>query len=245
MINNTHTVAFLPGWGFSASIWHAVAKKMPVAFTPYFCELPKPPLSPYTPDTLIALVEELNDNLPENTTLVGWSLGGLLATLLCKHFPEKYKKLILVASTPTFTGNDHHISVQHQVVKQFQREARNNLEKLLQKFMHLVLPQTEKTSPKHPLHMHLLSTSRQENLLFYLELLIQTDLHRCLSGLTLPTLQIYGSEDNILPRTCAARLTGIHAQATTHLIHGAGHAPFFSHLPEFLHHFLPFLERPL
>src|SRR5689334_1538747 len=81
-------IAFLPGFGFKASIWENIAKE----FTKDQCILiDLPDKTSYS-----AIIEQINNQLPDHCILVAWSLGGLLAIDLCLMFPEKFQKLVMV-----------------------------------------------------------------------------------------------------------------------------------------------------
>jgi pimeloyl-ACP methyl ester carboxylesterase len=58
-----------------------------------------------------ATAQALLDALPEQVTLCGWSLGGLLAMRAALLAPERVSGLVLVGSTPSFmqraTGRQH------------------------------------------------------------------------------------------------------------------------------------------
>src|SRR5690606_31087518 len=44
----------------------------------------------------------LQQLLPEQCTLMGWSMGGQIATLLASQWPQQVERLVLVASNPHF-----------------------------------------------------------------------------------------------------------------------------------------------
>ena len=48
------------------------------------------------------MLDLLDAEIPDGSSLVGWSLGGLLAQGLVLHKPEKYSRLVLIASNAQF-----------------------------------------------------------------------------------------------------------------------------------------------
>jgi len=107
----------LHGWSFGKEVW----KNTPFEGAVHL-ELPGHGESPFNSTTLLELSEEVASYLPENSTLVGWSLGATVAVLVGVLYPEKVKELILYAPTPLFTG----LSQPEAVVKRFLRRLRRD-----------------------------------------------------------------------------------------------------------------------
>ena len=93
-------LVLLHGWGLHGGIWETVLEKLEENFTVHNVDMPGFGHSSvhngeYTLDYLVDSIETI---LPEKCFLLGWSLGGLVATALSLKCPEKIKKLITVAS---------------------------------------------------------------------------------------------------------------------------------------------------
>ena len=50
-------------------------------------------------DTIAAIAHQIGKNLPENSVVIGFSLGGYIARQLAEDFPHKVKALVIVASS--------------------------------------------------------------------------------------------------------------------------------------------------
>jgi len=107
----------LHGWSFSKEVW----KNTPFEGAVHL-ELPGHGESPFTSTNLLELSKEVASCLPENSTLVGWSLGATVAVLVGALYPEKVKELILYAPTPLFSG----LSQPEAVVKRFLKRLRRD-----------------------------------------------------------------------------------------------------------------------
>jgi pimeloyl-[acyl-carrier protein] methyl ester esterase len=55
--------------------------------------------------TLNQAIERISPSIPYNASLIGWSLGGLIAQALAQSNPERVQALSLIASTPKFVND--------------------------------------------------------------------------------------------------------------------------------------------
>lgn len=179
----TDGLIFIPGWGFHASVMQPMAERF-FSQAIHYADLP---LIHDDRQTFQTIVEKLHVSLPANSTIVAWSLGGLFAIALCALWPEKYKKLILLASNPKFN---------HTYAKRFLIEAEKDLPHLMKHFLRLVcFPSKSKLLRLH-LEKHVIN--HEASLRFYLKLLFQTDLTIEFNQLTQPVFQIAGEKDAIM-----------------------------------------------
>ncbi|MFX3691194.1 alpha/beta fold hydrolase, partial [Streptococcus suis] len=74
------------------------------------------------PYSLHAAALQLSEQLQPNSTLMGWSLGGLFAVYIAKHWPEKVAKVILVAATPLFAESDDWPGIKANVLAAFKEQ---------------------------------------------------------------------------------------------------------------------------
>ncbi len=100
------TVVFLHGWGASAQIWQNFTQNFPAAFECW--DLPGFESSAIsTPKSLTSYLNDCVEHLPAPCVLVGWSLGGMLATRLASMAPEKVVGLVTLATNPKFVASDN------------------------------------------------------------------------------------------------------------------------------------------
>lgn len=209
------TLVFLPGWGFRACVFEALAN----AFEHYPVMLLDLPLA-HTNDTEDFLITQLNTRIPENAILIGWSLGGLLASKLCSQFPGRFKALITLASNPQFVATDTWPGIPASDMAAFLKQAEHNLPGLMQHFLRLLKGSS--------LQSHLMETGNTQHLLYYLHLLAKSDLREVYRDLSLPVLHVFGDQDPLLPLACEAAIQQ-HYTHRTHVIQHAGHILFHTH----------------
>jgi pimeloyl-[acyl-carrier protein] methyl ester esterase len=219
------TLAFLPGWGFKASVWQRMTDQLS-HYQTHLCDLP----TPASDDDFESITHRLNEQLSPHTTLIAWSLSGLFAISLCANYPEKYKRLVLVSSAPAFICYDTDYGMYPSHAHSFRQLASVNLPEAMTQFQRLVCFPSKNTSLLKELQKHALTDSA--TLQFYLHLLFETNVSQTFKQLTQPTLQITGSLDAVLP-----------AHASSLAIPQAGHACFLTHQDIFIQHLMDFISE--
>ena len=98
-------LVLLHGWGLHGGIWQTVLPQLEQKFTVYNVDLPGFGRSKFKdedcqPDYDINyLIEAVAQVLPDKFFLMGWSLGGVVATALAIQFASKIEKLIKAPKT--------------------------------------------------------------------------------------------------------------------------------------------------
>ncbi len=175
----------------------------------------------------------LYPEIPPNSILVGWSLGGTIATYFCHQFPQHCKKLIIVAGSPKFIAAPEWPGVSVKEAEKFFNQAQLDLKSLHKRFVFLVSqPYYQEYSSLLHRALHDPAVS-QEYLLFYLHLLFNIDGRKLLEEITVPQLHIFGGKDAIIPIN-VAHLIGKFIHGEIAILPEAGHIPFISHLAQFL-----------
>ncbi|MCM5703582.1 alpha/beta fold hydrolase [Larsenimonas salina] len=92
------SIFLLPGWPFSAQAMHGLADHLANQRLPArLLELPWH--AGASPD---AWVDRLMADIDENSILVGWSLGGMLASKLAERSPERVERVVMLGSNVRF-----------------------------------------------------------------------------------------------------------------------------------------------
>lgn len=206
---------FLPGLGFDVNIW----QKNFANLNPKLIALP--PLTKKT--SLHTIITELNLQIPKGTMLIGWSLGGLLALALSYYFPEKIKKVLIIASTPKFLSDINWPGIPSALPAI----------RLKKKLLQYALFPLKNQAYKELLINHQLPLC--EN---YLELLWATDLRSELAHLQTPVTFMNGERDCIIPIETFKALETINKKAKLITIKNAGHALPLSHSEEIMYEIL-------
>lgn len=197
--------------------------------------------------------------IPDGASLVGWSLGGLVAQHIAITHPDKINKLVLICSSPFFmdeaqTQGDRAIKeetsdaawrgIKPQVLENFQAQLGGDFKKTLERFLAIQAlgSETAKTDLKtiktqifqHPQP----GASALKKGLEYLQTI---DLRDKLNQITCETLRVFGSQDSLVPKTAVEKIREAHPEAKYHIITRASHAPFISHTDHFMQIFRAFL----
>ena len=116
----------LHGWGMNQGVWQLIKPELEFLYSGKVRCLDLPgygdhdvSLDPYTLHDAAQLVSQ---QLKPKSVLMGWSLGGLFAIYIAKHWPEKVSKVILVASTPFFVEQLPWEGIKPKVLTQFKEQ---------------------------------------------------------------------------------------------------------------------------
>ena len=228
------TLALLHGWGMNPRVFDGIVTQLNQHFTLLPLALPGHDGTEIsTTNTLATWAEQLSTQLPEQTMLLGWSLGGQVAMRIAQDYPAQIERLILVSSTPKFVLDDNwQAGIPLADITSFGEDIQRDTRATLLRFLTL---QTRGASAQSAL----LETLREnflaapmpapQALSAALEMLLHTDLRMEVATLTQPTLIIHGSLDKLTPPRAGAWLAEAIPDAKYCLIDGAAHAPFLSH----------------
>ena len=188
--------------------------------------------APCSPPDFIQTSVALADCLPDGCILCGWSLGGMLALQAALLAPQRFRGLILVGSTPSFTQRaDWPHAQPPALLDTFSDAISENAATTLQRFIAL-LNQGDAQARVHGRAMlkQLLASELPStaSLLDGLGWLRDVDLREQISSITTPTLLIHGERDPLMPLTAAQWLKEKLPQAQLETFAGAAHAPFLA-----------------
>lgn len=231
-------LVLLHGWGWSNAIWKPLIPLLSSQYTLYAVDLPGFGKSTRMPSeySLSVISEWILNQVPHQSSWLGWSLGGLIAWWITIHFPERVNRLITVASSPCFLQKPDWPGMQPLVLEKFSQALNEHQEKTLHHFLHLQL-RGSPASIVAELESKL-AASHPDALKAGLMLLRETDLRDQLSQLACPSTHIFGEIDTIVPVSVANSLQKLIPHSDCHVIRRAGHVPFLSKPNDFLRHLL-------
>ncbi len=221
------------GWGMNSGIWGGVVDALATEFRLHLVDLPGHGVNRHIPlsHDLDAVAEQILSEVPPACWL-GWSLGGLITLAAALQQPLKVKKVLLVATTPSFSEQqDWDCGVGIDAQQAFTDGLAKNFDETLHQFclqtfgpiwMQEALDRlgqgglVDKIPEKKTLNTGL-------HLLYHNSVLTELD------SINIPALWLGGSRDRTIRPESFARAASLMPAAVTHMITGAGHAPFISH----------------
>jgi len=169
--------------------------------------------------------------LPENSIVVGWSLGGLLAQELAVKHPQRVRALILIASSPCFVQREDWLpALSRPLIHHYLQEVSNNAVALFKSFF--MLQSLGSPNPRR-LYQQLTSSlmvlkTDISSLKQGLTLLEEVDLRAVLPQVKQPTLWLLGEKDAIVPIELWSELALLQPQALFKRLVNCGHLPFMT-----------------
>jgi len=221
-------LVFVSGWGQSSQVWHNQSAYFSKDWPVQGVNLPGHGGVPDAPAE--CWLNELSVALPNQPCiLIGWSLGGMLAMQLAHRWRGKLAGLVLVSSTPCFRVKpDWEPGCSGEQFHAFEQALERDPDKLLGQFFTLMLHgdtvsrgrfnaiAKEAVDRKHP--------PLTEALRSGLKLLDTLDLRAQLVDISIPTLVVHGTHDQVAPVEAGRYLAGHIPGARLHIM-ACGHAP--------------------
>lgn len=224
-------IVLLPGWGLGTGPLLGLAQQLGGQIYPLPGYPADPQHSPHL-DDFSAACNVIAQQLPEQTVLCGWSLGGLLAQQIAATAPEKVSRLILISSTPSFVQRPDWIDATSlnelenfidavtenpstacsQFVRGFNRGDKNS------KAVTRALLETMSPLPDTAV------------LLTGLRWLRDIDLRAQAPSIHQPTLLLHGAHDPLMPVAGAQWFANALPQGRLMVLDDCAHAPFVSKL---------------
>lgn len=231
-------LVLLHGWGMHGGVLQTLAEHCADRYRVHRIDLPGHGRSrDGAPDfTLEQVSNQISSQIPPGSTLLGWSLGGLIAQTIALQAPQRVARLLLVCSSPQFYQNSQwpH-GMAPPLLAGFGADLARDYEATVLRFLALCA----QGSPAMREDLRQLKTlifapgvPHPQALRSGLNLLQQTSLLGLLPLLSQPTHFIMGEHDRIVPPQAGAA-AALLPQGHSHVIAKASHLPFVSHPAEF------------
>jgi len=231
----------LHGWAMHSGIWGPLVAHLARHHRVHAVDLPghgrSAPIVPCTLDAMVAAVEAAFVHEAQPVTVLGWSLGGLVAMRWALVDPARVKRVALVCTTPRFVaGTDWPHAMAKETLARFGDELHVAWKLTVQRFLALQVHNSEHGRAA-------LATLREQlwargepsrpALADTLEVLATADLRDDAPRIAQPALVIAGGRDTLCPPAAGRWLAAAIPGARYAEIVGAAHAPFLSHPAEF------------
>ncbi len=233
-------MALLHGWGMNGAVWHGIAHELAAHYRLHLVDLPgfgNSPLAEGSDYSLAWLAEQVAAALPEKCHLLGWSLGGLVASQLALMRPERLHSLITVASSPCFMAREDWPGIAPKVLAGFHQMLAQDFQQTIERFLAIQAMGSEHAREDIRRLRCWLAERPAPNpaaLTAGLRLLADSDLRAESSQLELPWLRIYGRLDSLVPKASIPLLDERYPHSRSLVLDKASHAPFISHPAQFI-----------
>ena len=233
-------LVLIHGWGLNGAVWDNIMPALLEQFTVTVVDLPGFGRSPIPGGEydIDYLAEQVLHVAPKKAVWLGWSLGGMIATNVAIHFPERVIGLITAASTPKFTAcNRWPLALDRHVLAHFQALLVEDWEGTLIRFLALQCKNSSTIrndirALKEIVFFH--GDPSNKALRCGLDVLMNMDLLDKLIKIHVPTLYIFGEKDNLVPVGISNVINVYQPNATVAVIKGASHVPFLSDQEAFM-----------
>ncbi|WP_404342995.1 pimeloyl-ACP methyl ester esterase BioH [Pseudoalteromonas mariniglutinosa] len=234
-------LVLLHGWGMNQGVWQLILPELEFLHNdvvhcvdlPGFGQQQQYP-SPYT---LHSAAEQLSRQLKKNSTLLGWSLGGVVALYIAHHWPEKVAKVILVAATPCFAEQHDWPGIKPDVLEAFKEQLLNHRHKTIERFLAIQAMGSESAREDIKQLKQLLDSypaPQASALAAGLTILRHEDLRMLFRQIQQPIKGIFGRLDALVPYRAIHEMQLLNPKFEYEVLDKASHAPFISHQGDFL-----------
>lgn len=236
-------LTLLHGWGFNSLIWASNIPHLNSKFDITKIDLNGHGNQLYSPkyEDIDFYLDDLITSIPENSDILGWSLGGIIALKLKNKYPDKINNIILCCSTPCFISNPSWAyGVAPSVWEKFSGELLTNKERAIKDFL---LLQTMNLPNAKILFQELTEIMYQSpphdinGLQWGLNILKQD--HRDLLNQTNNSQIkcIFGAKDLLINKNIQSWFAEKHPAIQTVMLVNSGHMPFITE-PELFYDYL-------
>ena len=232
-------LVLLHGWGVNQGVWHTLLNDISPKVSVLCLDIPGFGLaqqlpSPYDFDAVLAV---LATQIPANSLVCGWSLGGLLAIALAERYPLKVKELGLIAATPCFLRQAGWPGMKEVVMQQFALSLQRDLSLTVSRFLAIqAMGSATAKSDAAALKQAIAAYPQASSVALSagLAFLTNQDLRQSFAALSQPVVGCFGALDSLVPLGAIAELQRLQPGGQFNALTKASHAPFISHRVEFL-----------
>ncbi|TKB46348.1 pimeloyl-ACP methyl ester esterase BioH [Thalassotalea mangrovi] len=236
-------IVFIHGWGLNSAIFTPVSQRLEGDFYTLGVDLPgfglnqQNPCPIYALDTITEQVAAtIAQELSQKAIIVGWSLGGLVASQLAIRHPDLVAGLVNLCSTPKFSADDNWPGIEPRLLTSFHASLAGDPQKTINNFLKLQAMGSEHVRQDIKTIQGLINqypTADVKTLDHSLNLLEQVDLRAKLVNISVPHLRMYGRLDALVPQAVITQVDKLAPNSDVYTFKRASHAPFISHSDEF------------
>ncbi|MGQ4276786.1 pimeloyl-ACP methyl ester esterase BioH [Pseudidiomarina sp. E22-M8] len=243
-------IVVLHGWGLNATIWTPIQAELAALGRLTRIDLPGYGESPWPtaqPISFAKLCELTRSALPERCHLIGWSLGGLVATQIALDEPERIQSLTTVASSPYFPAQaPDWPGIEPSILSQFGKQLSKDFRRTVERFLALQSLGSPHAKQDVKIIKEWLFSKPMASVDVLdagLDMLAQVDLRGELNRLAMPFFRIYGRLDALVPSALAEHVERLAPDSPYFIAPQCSHAPFISDPDAFMQAWQEFFNR--
>lgn len=232
-------LVFLHGWGVNSGVWRPLIEILKDEFCITTIDLPGYGLNHQQLPiayNLQSVATTVAQHIPEKCTLIGWSLGGLVAQHIAHLYPKKLKQLVLICSSPKFSKSANWPGIESKVLDFFIQQLKLDFSKTLERFLAIqamgsMNARQDAKTIKQAVQQYPLPSL--DALAAGLDMLLKDDLRDQFKTLSIPCHMFLGRLDTLVPDKLALLAQQLNSKVTIDVISNASHAPFISNTEQF------------
>jgi pimeloyl-[acyl-carrier protein] methyl ester esterase len=232
---------FLHGWGVDQRIWRQQSKFFSQYYRIMTVDLPGHGQSSWKKVALETMVQDLNVLLKteqfDQVTIIGSSIGGLIALKLYEKFPEEVRRMIFVGSMPKFSkSKDYPHGLDIGKMRALGEHLKTDYPSIVNIFFRSLFTRQERQTRRFKWIQKFRRDERmpmKQALLEYLDIMEREDLREVLQRVRVPVQFINGREDEICNKETVAFLKKLSPASRFDFFEQCGHFPFLSKPYEF------------
>ncbi|OIJ13062.1 hypothetical protein BKP37_11140 [Anaerobacillus alkalilacustris] len=240
-------IIMLSGWGIEKEVFGPLQIELQKSFQVTCIDWRKIERLTDFKTRLLNMVMSINQPI----VLLGWSLGSVVAFEVASLIPERFKGLICIGGTSSFTSKgDYLYGWKARIVNHMKKQLVIDKDKTLFTFYHSLFSCNEKNKGFDKKFLQIVQDKFQGDRLSSLTLgltyLFETDVRMHLENINIPTMLIHGKSDSICPYEASVFIyEQMKDNTRLNVLEDAGHIPFFTHEDLCLKWIYSFLESEI
>ncbi|MBU3071881.1 alpha/beta fold hydrolase [Clostridium estertheticum] len=246
---NKPYLIMLPGFGMNSCVWKRISGFLSRDFELIFIEWDNIDLLDGFKQKVINIIEE--KQLP-SFSLLGWSLGSLVAEEIVLDNLWNINNLILIGGTSSFIQHKeegYNLGWNKRIVERMKSQLYKNPKATLFNFYDSLFSDEEKKKGYNTQFLKIMEDNIKiqsvDSLVLELDYLIQKDLRNKLVDVNIPLLMIHGEEDRICPIEATLYIKNILTHSNIEVIKSGGHIPFFTNPHDCYYFISKFIKKHL
>lgn len=239
----------LPGFGMNSCVWKRISEFLCKDFELIYIEWDNIDLLDGFKQKVINIIEEKQLS---SFSLLGWSLGSLVAEEIVLDNLWNINNLILIGGTSSFIQHKedgYNLGWNKRIVERMKAQLYKNPNATLFNFYDSLFSDKEKEKGYNREFLKIIEDNNKiqsvASLALELDYLIQKDLRNKLVDINIPLLMIHGEEDKICPIEATLYIKNKLAHSNIEVIKSGGHIPFFTNPHDCYNFISKFIKKPI